>query len=172
VKKFTIAIVATLVAVTPAGAQVTPKSQLASLSQMIGGTRVDIMYRRPVARGRELFGALVPWGRVWSPSADTATRVTISTALQVNGSVLAAGSYSVWAIPDSTSWTIIFNRQATAFHMRYPDGQDVLRVKAVPGRGEQVETLQWEFPMVDADSAVLQLHWGTTTVPLTLRARP
>ena len=45
-----------------------------------------------------------------------------------------------------------------------------MRVKAVPARGEYVETLQWEFPMVDADSAVLQLHWGTTTVPLKVRA--
>ena len=121
--------------INPAAAQVTPKSQLSQLSQLIAGTRVDITYRRPVARGRELFGALVPWGRVWSPSADTATRITFSTAVQINGSTLPAGAYSIWAIPDSTNWTIIFNRQATAFHMRYPNGQDVMRVKAVPARG-------------------------------------
>ncbi len=92
--------------------------------------------------------------------------------VQFNGATLAAGAYSIWAIPDSLSWTIIFSRQATAFHMRYPEGQDVLRIKAAPGRAEPVETLQWEFPMVDADSATLQLHWGTTTVPIRVHVKP
>ena len=56
---------------------------------------------RPVARGRELFGALVPWGRIWTPSADSAARITLSTPIEVNGSRLAAGTYSIWTIPDS-----------------------------------------------------------------------
>jgi hypothetical protein len=153
-------------------AQATPKSQLGTVSQWIAGTRVEIVYRRPVARGRALFGALVPWGQIWTPSADSAARITLSEPLEVNGSRLDAGSYSIWTIPDSASWTIIFNRTAVAFHLRYPSGKDVLRVKALPVRGDRVETLQWEFPMVDADSAVVQLHWGTTVVPLKLRANP
>jgi len=148
-----------------------PKSQLGTVTQLIAGTRVEILYRRPVARGRALFGALVPWGRIWTPSADSAARLTLSAPIEINGSLLAAGSYSIWTIPDSTSWTIIFNRTAAAFHLRYPGGQDVLRVTAAPTRGEYVETLMWEFPMVDADSAVLQLRWGTTVVPLRLRSR-
>jgi hypothetical protein len=49
-----------------AGAQ-NLKSQLGTVSQTIAGTRVEIVYRRPVARGRELFGSLVSWGRVWDP---------------------------------------------------------------------------------------------------------
>jgi hypothetical protein len=148
-----------------------PKSQLGTVSQLIAGTRVEVVYRRPVARGRALFGALVPWGRIWTPSADSAARLTLSAPVEINGSLLAAGSYSIWTIPDSTSWTIIFNRTAAAFHLRYPSGQDVLRVTAVPSRGEHVETLLWEFPMVDADSAVLRLRWGTTVVPLKLRSK-
>ncbi|HEX7239125.1 MAG TPA: DUF2911 domain-containing protein [Longimicrobiaceae bacterium] len=74
--------------------------------------------------------------------------------------------------PDSTSWTLVFSRAASAFHLSYPEGRDALRVRAAPQRGEHVETLQFAFPLVDADSAVLQLRWGTTVVPLTLRARP
>ncbi|MES1259895.1 MAG: DUF2911 domain-containing protein, partial [Gemmatimonadota bacterium] len=147
-------------------------SQLATISQLIADTRIDITYRRPVARGRELFGALVPWGRIWTPSADSAVRVTFSTAIEINGERLTAGSYSIWTIPDSLAWTVVFNRQAVAFHLRYPAGQDALRIQARPARAEHVETLQWEFPMVDADSALLQLHWGTTIVPMRLRSRP
>jgi hypothetical protein len=156
-----------LSAQTPA----TPKSQLGTVSQLISGTRVELLYRRPVARGRALFGALVPWGRIWTPSADSAARLTLSAPVEINGSTLAAGCYSIWTIPDSTSWTIIFNRTAAAFHLRYPSGQDVLRVKAVPSRGEYVETLMWEFPVADADSAILQLRWGTTVVPMKLKSK-
>src|SRR3954470_18208492 len=42
------------------------KSQLGTVSQVVAGTKIDVTYRRPVARGRDLFGALVPWGRIWT----------------------------------------------------------------------------------------------------------
>jgi hypothetical protein len=146
------------------------RSQLGTVSQTVAGTRIDLIYRRPVARGRDLFGALVPWGRVWTPSADTAARISLSAAVEINGAKLAAGTYSLWTIPDSASWTIIFNAVPDVFHLRYPDGRDVLRVHATPARGDHVETLMFAFPMVDADSARLEIHWGTTVVPLTIRA--
>lgn len=149
----------------------TPKSQLGTVTQMVGGTRVEITYRRPVARGRELFGALVPYGRVWTPSADTSAQLTLSGPVEINGSRLAAGSYGIWTVPDATSWTVIFSSVPAAFHLRYPQGRDVLRVRATPGTGEHVETLEFAFPVVDADSALLQLRWGTTVVPLKIRAR-
>jgi hypothetical protein len=155
-----------------AGAQAIPRSQLGSVSQTVAGTRIEIEYRRPTARGRVLFGALVPWGRVWSPGSDSAARVTLSGPVEVNGAALAAGSYSLWAIPDSTAWTVIFSGVATVFHTRYPAGRDALRVQVAPARGEHVETLQFAFPVVDADSAVLQMRWGETVVPMTIRARP
>ncbi|MFL5606211.1 MAG: DUF2911 domain-containing protein [Gemmatimonadaceae bacterium] len=153
-----------------ASAQPIPKSQLSTIVQHVAGTRIEIVYRRPVARGRALFGALVPWGRIWSPSADTVARFTVSTPVEVNGNTLAAGSYGLWAIPDSSSWTIIFSTDAAAFHLRYPERRDALRVRATPRQGEHVETLTFVLPVVDADSAQLQLRWGTTVVPLAIRA--
>ena len=150
--------------------QVIPRSQLATVVQQLAGTRLEVTYRRPVARGRPLFGALVPWGHIWTPSADSAARITISAPVTVNGSPLAAGSYALWTIPDSTSWTVIFSETASVFHLRYPDGHDVLRVRAAPLHGEHVESLMFAFPLVDADSAVMQLRWGPTIVPLTIRA--
>ena len=148
------------------------RSQSGTVTQSVAGTRVEIEYRRPVARGRALFGALVPWGRTWTPSADSAARITLSGPMEVNGAPLAAGAYAVWVIPDSASWTVIFSTEASVFHLRYPEGKDALRVRATPAQGEHVETLAFVFPTVDADSAVLQMRWGTTVVPLTLRARP
>ena len=139
--------------------------------QIVGTTRIEILYFRPVARGRELFGSLVPWGRIWSPSADTTAIFTTTTDLDIGSARLPAGSYSLWAIPDRDSWTIIFSSVQPVFHVRYPEGRDVLRVKATPRSSEHMETLGFYFPMVDADSAVLNLHWGKTVVPLSIRAR-
>jgi hypothetical protein len=151
-------------------AQANAKSQLGVVSQSIAGARVEITYRRPVARGRDLFGALVPWGRPWTPSADSGARFSTTEPLDVNGQRLAAGTYSVWAIPDSTRWTIIFNSVAETFHRSYPEGHDVLRVQSAPIKGDYVETLMFAFPLVDADSARLELRWGTTVVPLSIKA--
>ncbi len=153
-----------------AAGQNVARSQLGTVTQQVASARIELLYRRPVAHGRTLFGALVPWGRIWTPSADSAARISFSTPVTVNGSALAAGTYGIWAIPDSSSWTIIFSGSAAAFHLRYPDGQDVLRVHAAPQHGEHVESLLFAFPMVDADSATLQLRWGTTVVPLSIRA--
>ena len=167
---------AAVVACTPASrsaAQGAPrKSQLATVSQRVADARIDILYWRPVARGRALFGALVPGGKIWTPSADSAARFTVTTPVDVSGERLPAGSYGVWAIPDSAAWTVIFSRTAAAFHLSYPEGRDALRVRAVPTRGEHVEALLFVFPLVDADSALLQLRWGTTVVPLSIRAAP
>lgn len=151
-------------------AQGIPRSQLASVVQQVASARIEVVYRRPVARGRALFGTLVPWGKTWTPSADSAARLTTSAPITVNGSPLAAGSYGVWAIPDSTSWTVIFSSVSSVFHTRYPQDSDVLRVSSTPTRGDHTEALLFAFPLVDADSAVLHFRWGTTVVPLMIRA--
>ena len=161
-----------VLAALSANAQASRKSQLATVSQQVAAANLEITYRRPVARGRELFGTLVPWGRVWSPSADSAARLRITAPITINGSPLAAGSYSVWAIPDSSSWTVIFSSTAVVFHMNYPTGADALRIRATPIKGDHVESLEFAFPLVDADSAQLHLHWGTTIVPMTVRSVP
>lgn len=168
---FVLGLLALLVSALPVNAQTEiPRSLPGSISQQVGHAKIELRYRRPVARGRELFGELVPYGRVWTPSADTSAVFTISAPIEVNGSPLPAGSYGIWTIPDAASWTIIFSRVPAAFHLRYPQNQDALRVTVTPGSGEYVETLQFDFPLADADSALLRLRWGTTVVPLRIRA--
>jgi hypothetical protein len=141
-------------------------SQHGSVSQHVGNTEITIEYNRPVARGRELFGTLVPWGKVWTPGADNATTIEVSTDVQIEGHALPAGKYSLWTEPQADQWTVIFNRVQPVFHTRYPAGQDVLRVTATPREGLHMETLAFYFPKVDGKQAELVLHWGKTIVPL------
>jgi hypothetical protein len=153
---------------TGSAAQDPLPSQHGSVSQKIANTVVTVEYNRPVARGRELFGKLVPWGRIWCPGANDATTIQVSTAVRVNGEALPAGTYSIWAEPEPEQWTIIFNRDSQAWHTRYPRGQDALRVTATPKTASHVETLTFYFPVVDGRHAELALHWGTVLVPLTI----
>jgi Protein of unknown function (DUF2911) len=146
-------------------AQAVPFSQRASVTQRLGNTEVTIAYGRPNARGRKLFGGVVPWGEVWCPGADQATAISLSNDLLVGGQRLAAGNYSVWAIPDTAEWTLIFSRAANVFHIPYPGAsQDALRIKVKPQTGAFMESLAFYFPSANADRALLNLQWGETIV--------
>ena len=153
-------------------AQAIRKSQTGTVTQHVGPALVTVSYTRPVARGRTLFGGIVAWGRVWNPGADSATTIALSQPMTVNGQTLEAGEYSMWAIPAETDpWTLVFSRAIHIWHMPYPEGKDVLRLQISPKSGEHMETLAFYFPVVDADSAVMHLHWGTTILPMALKVK-
>ena len=155
-----------------AAAQGYPFSERGSVTQNIALTAISIEYGRPVARGRALWGKLVPWDSVWHPGADSATRVSIDHDILVEGKPLKAGEYSLWLIPRANSaWTVIFSSAAHAFHKPYPGAQfDVLRLDVMPETVSHVESLVIYFPSVLRDEATLRLHWGTTAVSLKIKA--
>lgn len=156
-----------------ATAQGIPFSQHGEVSQRVAFTDISISYNRPTARGRVIYGdsAIVRWGAVWHPGADSATRITFTRAVTLEGQPLAGGSYSIWTIPRRDgAWTVILNRRAHVFHTPYPgEATDALRVEVTPERGPHMESLAWYFPAVARDSTVLRLHWGETMIPLRIR---
>jgi len=147
-------------------------SQPAEVTQRMGSTELRVVYNRPSARGRELFGGLVPHDSIWNPGADEATRIHVSRDVLIDGQSLPAGSYSVWAIPRPDRWTLIFSRAWDVFHVPYPEGEDALRLDVPPASGPHMESLSFAFPMATADSARLELRWGDTVVPVSVRPRP
>jgi Protein of unknown function (DUF2911) len=162
-------------AATPTSTEIIPlekvsKSQAAMVGQRVANTEITITYSRPVARGRALFGALVPYDQVWNPGADQATAIAFTRDVQVNTQPLAAGKYSLWAIPRSDRWTMIFSKAADVYHIPYPgEAQDALRLDVTPEAGPHMETLSFYFPVVEGKDATLRLHWGETMVPLEIR---
>jgi DUF2911 family protein len=156
----------------PLAAQAIPFSQHGSVSQRVGFTDITIEYNRPVAHGRKLFGdrGVVPWGQIWHPGADSATTITFSRDVLVEGRRLAAGAYTLWTIPRPDRWTIIFSHAVHVFHIPFPGtASDALRVDVVPETGAHMETLAYYFPVVGPDSTVLRLHWGEMVVPVRIR---
>jgi hypothetical protein len=147
------------------------KSQPALVMQQMGDTKLTVTYNRPVARGRVLFGGIVPFGRAWDPGADEATTLAVSRDVRFGGQPLSAGTYSVWAIPDSTTWTLILSTASRVPHTPYPEGRDALRVVVAPARAPHMEALAFYFPVADSAHALLALHWGETRVEVPV-ARP
>jgi hypothetical protein len=144
-------------------------SQHGTVSQTVDSTTITIDYDRPVARGRELFGRLIPWGETWTPGANWATTIAFDRAVTVAGHAVAAGTYSIWTVPGADEWTFILSTRERVFHRSYPAGEDLLRFPVKPTEGAHMETLAYYFPVVAEDSTVLHLHWGTTIVPVAIR---
>ena len=148
-------------------------SQPALVVQRMGATNLMLRYNRPSARGRALFGGIVPWDSVWCPGADEGTRLTTSSAILVAGHRLSEGAYTLWMIPRASGpWTLIFSRKSRAYHVPYPGSQhDARRISVTPRHGPYVETLSFGFPVATKDSAVLQLAWGDVVVDLPIQHR-
>lgn len=143
-------------------------SQPARVTQRMGPTEISIVYGRPVARGRDLFGALVPWDAYWNAGADDATRIEVDQDILVEGERLPAGRYSLWTIPRASGeWTLIFSRAWEIQHRPYPQGNDFLRLQIrTQSASDYMEALSFYFPVATADSATLHFHWGTTILPI------
>ena len=149
-----------------------PFSQRSTLTQDVALTAITVTYGRPIARGRALVGALVPWDSVWHPGADSATRISFTHDVTIEGRDVKAGDYSVWLVPrEHSPFTFILNRRARVSHNPYPAAaEDALRVDVTPEVVSHMETMAIYFPLVRRDSAVMRIHWGTIAVPIRLTA--
>jgi len=155
-----------------AGAQGYPLSQRAAVTQHVAYTEISIGYGRPTARGRELFGHLVPWDAVWHPGADSASRITIDHDVLMEGHEVKAGEYSFWLIPRAhAAWTVILSTVAHTYHNRYPGpSKDYLRFDVTPDSLSYMESLAYYFSAVNKDEAMLRIQWGTMAVPIRIKA--
>lgn len=148
-------------------------SERGSVRQTLDGTTITLDYARPSARGRTLFGEVVPWNVVWTPGANWATTLETDRDIRINGVDVAAGAYSVWMIPREDRWTMTLNAETEYFHFQKPDSAlGAYQIALAPERAEHVEMLTWGFPTVSGDAAVLEMRWGTTRIPMQLLVEP
>lgn len=153
-------------------AQKVRASQKGTVSQLIANTEIVIEYSRPVARGRTLFGSkgIVKYKKMWMPGANEATNIRFNNDLLINGNLIKAGRYSIWAIPNDEKWTIIFSKDWDQWHTKYPgEKEDALRLEISPEEGSHMEVMAFYFPEVTKNSAKLNLHWGKMILPFEIK---
>lgn len=141
-----------------------------TLKQRVGLTDVEIVYSRPGVKERAIFGGLVPYGEVWRTGANSATKVTFSTPVKLNGTEIPAGTYGLFTIPGEKEWTIIINKGADQWGAyKYDEKADLARFKVTPHQlSYPIETFTIEFNNIRDDSAMLNIVWDKTLVPIKL----
>ncbi len=141
-------------------------SQRATVIQRVGMTDVTITYHEPLAGGREIWGKIVPYGKVWRAGANENTTITFSDDVSVEGKPLAAGTYGLHTIPDKDQWTVIFSKNSTSWgSFSYDEKEDALRVTVKPQAAEFREALTYTFDDIKPESAAATLRWEKIAVP-------
>jgi len=145
-------------------------SPAATLKQRVGITDIEVTYSRPGMKGREIFGSLVPYDQVWRTGANTATKITFSTDVKLNGTAIPAGTYELFTIPGKTEWTVIVHKNMSQWGAySYDAKNDVARFKATPIPNPYVvETFTIGTGDLRDNSATLYFVWDRTRVPVKL----
>lgn len=123
-----------------------------------------VTYGRPYKNGREIFGKLEKFDKVWRVGADEATTITFNKDVKFGKNGIMAGTYTLFAIPGETEWTIILNSQLGqwgAYGYEKSKDKDVASIKVpVKKLDTVVEQLTIRFT---ADNAMV-IEWDTTQV--------
>lgn len=127
---------------------------------------VKIVYSRPQLNGRSV-ATLAPAGKVWRTGANESAEITFYQDVTFGGKAVKAGTYSLFAIPGASEWTVIINKELNEWGaFSYDEGQDVVRVSAKASTGDKsLEAFSIAYKG-EGDSVDLVLGWGTTRVTL------
>lgn len=164
-KKIKLMILAICAASFSVSAQDLPQpSPYAEVMQTIGLTDVSIEYSRPGVKGREIFGGLLPYGKIWRTGANAPTQFVTSTEMSIGGKTLPAGRYSIFTVPNEGEWRFIINADSKASEGEYNQEKDVVSLMIeVEEMEKEVESLTFWFANVKENGADLKFAWDNTS---------
>ncbi|MFS4466719.1 DUF2911 domain-containing protein [Maribacter sp. 2210JD10-5] len=147
-------------------------SPLGSIEQKVGITEISIAYERPIARGRTIFGELVPFGTLWRTGAGNGTKIKFDDAVVIDDTVIPAGQYSLFTIPNRQEWTIILNNDATIYGLEgYDETKNVIRFKTKANISNRYyESFTLDIDLVAAN-AELNISWENTRVTFQIKTQ-
>ncbi len=152
--------------------QIPSASTTQTIKQEFGMGTIEVRYSRPVAKGRKVFGDLVPYGKLWRTGANAATRLTFSETVELNGRKIDAGTYVLYTIPGEESWEIIINKGIKNLGTEgYKETEDVARFKVEPMKTKmKTELFTIQFANVESTLCELQLLWEKKLVTIVITA--
>ena len=149
-------------------------SPAASVSQVVGFTKISIDYSSPGVKGRKIFGELLKNGESWRAGANGQTIIEFSTGVSVGGKDLEAGKYSIFITPAASGeWTIHLNKKAESVYAYMKDekideaalaADDAAAVKATPKSGENTERLTYTISAENNKVATVTMAWEKVKV--------
>lgn len=139
---------------------------------IISKAELLVDYGRPLQRGRQLLGEVIPYGRVWRTGANAATQLTTSAPITIGGLALAAGTYSLWTLPRADGVELIVNAQNGQWGTQYGPARDVGRVRMQSDTtSEPMEKFEIAVASTAPNAGTLTMRWGSFrwTVPIVTR---
>jgi len=136
--------------------------------ELIGNAKAmaRVTYSRPTKNGREVFGKLIPYGKVWRTGANEATEIKFYQDATIQGKKVKAGTYTLFTIPGASEWTIILNSDMDHWGAySYNEASDVLRVNVPAKKSDEViEVFSIQFAKGITNNTVMSLGWDNTVV--------
>jgi len=143
-------------------------SPFSKISQEVGLTEVGLEYSRPSAKGRVVFGGLVPYDKVWRTGANASTKITLIESAHIGGNLIQPGTYALYTIPGKEVWTIIVHSNTKLRSLAgdaYNPADDVFRFEVKPLDVKNfVESFTIQFSELKSNSFNLQMTWENTLV--------
>jgi hypothetical protein len=138
----------------------------------LNGKKVTIDYSRPSMKGRKIMGELVPYGQVWRTGANEATTLNTETDLNIGGTHVPAGKYTLYTLPSENTWKLIINKQTGQWGTEYHPEQDLARVDMQKSQTQQpVEQFTISFDKKSENSADLVMEWENTRLTVPVKAQ-
>jgi Protein of unknown function (DUF2911) len=133
-----------------------------TIKQDFALSSIEVVYSRPSAKGRAIFGDLVPYGKIWRTGANGATKITFGEDVKVGGIAVKAGSYALYTVPNKDEWEIIINKGANNSGLTgYKTEDDVARFKVKPqGLPFTMETFTIILNDATPSSINIAVVWG------------
>ena len=144
-------------------------SPYSKISQQVGLTELALQYSRPSAKGRIVFGELVPYNKVWRTGANAATRITFKEIAKIGGKTIQPGEYAIYTIPREGRWTIIIHANTSLRSIAggaYKPSNDVFRFEVSSKKNNYVETFTCQFSEVKTNSVMLDIAWENTLISI------
>ena len=146
-------------------------SPIQTIKQDFGMGNIELTYSRPSAKGRKIFGDIVPMDKLWRTGANGATKISFASPVEMGGKKIDTGTYVLYTIPGEKTWEVIINKGLKNWGVDgYKESEDVVRFKvAVTNTTLNTETLTMQFANVKAESCDLQLMWEkkAISIPIT-----
>lgn len=133
---------------------------------------IELTYSRPAAKGRKIYGDLVPYNKLWRTGANAATKIVLTEPLEIGGKNIDTGSYVLYTIPGIDSWDIIINKGLKNWGTDgYKESEDVARFRVEPMKMKtKIESFTMQFTDVKPESCELQIMWDKTAVAIPIKA--
>ena len=133
------------------------------------GKKITIEYSRPALRGRKM-ETLTPHGKVWRTGANEATTLVTEADLNIGGTNVPAGNYTLYTLPSEGTWKLIISKQTGQWGTVYNEDQDLVRIDTQKSQiKDMVEQFTIAFDKKSADTADLVLTWENTRISVPVK---